>query len=363
MTKANPPAAHELEISLFGPGVGECAVAHLGDGNWIVVDSCLNESRDPIALEYLKFIGVDVRTQVKLVIVTHWHDDHIQGVARLLDEAVSAKFACSAALRNQEFARLLLAHMHIKLVAETSGVSEFADVMEIQKRTPGRVGPDRWVTEGACIYSQSGRFRSEVYSLSPSSQTITDAHIGIGRLFPKPLSATRRIPTISPNDSSIALVVKAGEHRLLLGADLEKGRDAFRGWRAVLQSTVRPSEPCGTYKVAHHGSEGADLNEIWTHLLESDATAIIAPYARGSKPLPSEEDVGRMKSRVSSIYCTAWPPTIRPARRKHVDGSIDRAVRTRRSRRLRPGHIRLRFDMLTPGVARTIELFDGAVKL
>ena len=33
-----PPAPDELEVSLFGRGVGECAVVHLGSGEWLVVD-------------------------------------------------------------------------------------------------------------------------------------------------------------------------------------------------------------------------------------------------------------------------------------------------------------------------------------
>lgn len=39
---ATPPVADELEVSVFGPGVGESVVVHLGHGDWMVVDSCLN---------------------------------------------------------------------------------------------------------------------------------------------------------------------------------------------------------------------------------------------------------------------------------------------------------------------------------
>src|SRR6516164_161156 len=33
-----PPRPDQVEISVFGPSYGECIVAHLGHGNWIVVD-------------------------------------------------------------------------------------------------------------------------------------------------------------------------------------------------------------------------------------------------------------------------------------------------------------------------------------
>ena len=48
-----PPCHDELEVSIFGPGIGESVVVHLGYGDWIVVDSCLNpRTRLPAALEY-----------------------------------------------------------------------------------------------------------------------------------------------------------------------------------------------------------------------------------------------------------------------------------------------------------------------
>ena len=94
----SPPAPHHLEISVFGPGIGECVVVHLGDSDWVVVDSCIDrQSGRPVALEYLRSLGVDVASQIKLVIATHWHDDHIRGIAEILHAAESAKFVNSAA--------------------------------------------------------------------------------------------------------------------------------------------------------------------------------------------------------------------------------------------------------------------------
>jgi len=67
------PQIDELEISLFGPGIGECIVVHLGNRQWMVVDSCMNVGRtEPIAVNYLNQMGVDVESDVKLVVVTQW---------------------------------------------------------------------------------------------------------------------------------------------------------------------------------------------------------------------------------------------------------------------------------------------------
>ena len=61
-----PPKDNEFELSVFGPGVGECLVVHLGMGKWIIVDSCLDKTgTGPVALEYLNSLGVDIESQVR----------------------------------------------------------------------------------------------------------------------------------------------------------------------------------------------------------------------------------------------------------------------------------------------------------
>src|SRR6516225_10111580 len=108
MPRTSLPRSDELELSVFGPGIGESLVVHLGWGSWMVVDSCMNEARDKaVALDYLEQLGIDVASQFKLIVVTHWHDDHIRGISQLLGVARSAIFACSAALNNEEFMTLV----------------------------------------------------------------------------------------------------------------------------------------------------------------------------------------------------------------------------------------------------------------
>src|SRR5688572_8544014 len=106
-----PPDPNEVEVSVFGPGHGECVVVHLGDGEWMVVDSCRHfEDGRAAALRYLEAEGVAVETAVKLVIVTHWHDDHIRGLGEIAERCSSARFVCSGALKATELPRLAFAH-------------------------------------------------------------------------------------------------------------------------------------------------------------------------------------------------------------------------------------------------------------
>ena len=129
------PSADEIEVSFFGPGFGESIVIHAGDDNWIVVDSCIDApSSRPAALAYLEEIGVDPSTAVKLILTTHWHDDHIGGMSELVKTCLSAKFACSMALTRREFIEVATVYTTRPLVRGTSGVTEIRETFETLKK-------------------------------------------------------------------------------------------------------------------------------------------------------------------------------------------------------------------------------------
>ena len=360
------PAADELEVSLFGPGFGECVVVHLGQGDWMVVDSCLNEAQNqPVALDYLTTLGVDVAKKVRLVVVTHWHDDHIRGSARVFAEARSARFVCSAALRNEEFRVMVAASERNKTVARDSSLSEFGGILDELKQRKSRehrslTGPDHWAQDGMALFLPTGSNHAKVTALSPSAQTITDAAIRFGKLIPSISSSVNRFPRCSPNDQSVALLVQSDAYSVLLGADLESVGDPDRGWRAVVSSPVRPQVASNAIKVAHHGSKNGDLDEIWSALLKLDSPALLTPFSSGSKPLPSEEDVERLKSRTSRLFSTSYPPTRKPPRRHGaVDRTMREMTRMHRSVSRRVGHIRLRVNLVLR-TAPVIDTFNGA---
>ncbi|HTC90724.1 MAG TPA: MBL fold metallo-hydrolase, partial [Bryobacteraceae bacterium] len=170
-----PPAPYELEISVFGPGIGECVVVHIGDGDWIVVDSCIDrKSRRPAALDYLESIQVDIASRIKLVVATHWHDDHIQGLGEILRVAESAKFANSAAYTLQDLARLV--ELGTKAPRQSSATKEFGSIIKIlvQRRKEGQardaVGPiPALANKKLLALTNAGRsVASEVFALSPA---------------------------------------------------------------------------------------------------------------------------------------------------------------------------------------------------
>ena len=368
MPKTTPPLSNELEVSLFGPGRGECVVLHLSNGNWMIVDSCLNaEGSRAVALEYLETLKVDVGTQVKIVVVTHWHDDHIKGISGIMKEARGAEFVCSAALNCREFMSLIVADENIKLVEHTSGISEFAKTFRVINERSGVIytkGPDHWACSEKLLYSATTPYNTKVIALSPSAQTITDSKGDLAKLIPKSSNIIRRFPRTTPNDYSVVMLVKIADWNVLLGADLERGPDVARGWRAIVTSDLRPDGKSVAYKVPHHGSGNADLDSIWSELLVENPYALLTPYAGGRKSLPSAEDVKRIKKQTDNLYCTVWPPSIHPPRRdKSVERTMDEVAKTRRAIRKCPGHIRLRIPIGGKPSDINIDLFDGATRL
>ncbi|MBG7610690.1 MBL fold metallo-hydrolase, partial [Polaribacter sp. BAL334] len=106
-----PPLADEIEISLIGTGggYGESVIVKLNLSEWAIIDSCINpNSGKSLPLEYLEKIGVDYKTQVKFVICTHWHNDHILGISEVLKKCEMAKF-CMPDVHNRDKFLLLVA--------------------------------------------------------------------------------------------------------------------------------------------------------------------------------------------------------------------------------------------------------------
>ena len=125
MTEAGtPPGQREIELTLLGPGYGESIALHVGGGAWILVDSCLDEHGMPRALRYLESIGLDPARAVALIVATHWHDDHIRGMARLVEACDRAAFCCAGALCREEFLAAVHALEDRHLTVNGSGVRE-----------------------------------------------------------------------------------------------------------------------------------------------------------------------------------------------------------------------------------------------
>lgn len=368
MASLNAPQPGQIEVSLFGPGFGECVVIHAGDNQWIIIDSCWDgPERRPIGIAYLQKIGVDPSTDVKVVAVTHWHMDHYRGAASTLEMCTSAVFACSAALMTREYLTLIGLARASSPLDDRSGVSEFASILDVlhkrQKLGESQAAsPDLLANEGGLLFQNQAR-GVELRALSPSANTISSASATFAKLIPSSNTPVRRFSDVSPNDVSVAMALTTPTLSVLLGADLENSSDARRGWSAVLNSKVTPRMNACGFKVAHHGSPNADHPGVWGQLLDQDVIALLTPYARGQSPLPANADVLRLKGVAKEVFSTAHPPALAASNKDPVDKTMREITRSRKLIRSIPGHVRIRMSINGSGKDRKVDLFDGAKRL
>ena len=365
-----PPRADEVEVSLFGPGFGECILVHLGSGNWLLVDSCFDQQRrvQP-ALAYLQRIGHNPASAVRLIVATHWHDDHIRGLAEVVRTCEAADFYCSSALCTTEVLTVIGTQA---AYTQSSGARELHDVLTSLEQRSAVSGPPliRWAGAERVLFQQhliDERTESTVLSLSPSDASVTRAVRAIGRLLPKQGDSPRHLPAPSPNDTAVVLWVRIGCTAILLGADLEKTANPHTGWTCVVNdhASRRPGERAEVFKVAHHGSSNAHDDRVWDRMLIAPPFALLTPFVRGSVRLPSANDCARIKSATPRAYISA-PPTVRAAVRRWgvVEKTMAEVTRERHELDRGCGQIRLRkANAPEQGKNWSVDLFAGASEL
>ena len=364
MSRETPPSENDFELSVIGPGRGECIVVHLGNNNWCVVDSCLSSgSTMAAATEYLSAFGKDALEGVRLLVATHWHDDHIRGMSSALQSFNNATFCCSVALQPTQFFELV--ELTADSVQRDSGLEEFKNVYTTlldraeQKRKKILVAPRYAIANRSLLTlsREDGREDVSVTALSPSDGTFQKSLEWIADLMPQAGQTQRRIPNVTPNTTSIVLWIRAGRHSVLLGADLEHSSQVSEGWFAVLTAHNQHGR-AGVFKIPHHGSPNADCPEVWAEMLQENPIAIVTPF--GPSGLPRDLDLHRMLERTSNLYCTSVGKEKPPRRDAAVEKQLRNIERFAINDRL--GHVRIRIPLVAEGPA-LLELFNGAFKV
>lgn len=352
---SQPPAPDQIEISLFGPGYGEAVLVHLGNSAWMAIDSCVNGGQLP-HLDYLDVLGVDAASAVKMLVVSHWHDDHIRGLSRFFERAKSAALYYASALTTsefQQFAKLLNADDPNPLVRETSEIFRTISRALADQRRREAVKSDQ-------LLYRSATGDVEVYALSPSTAEFERFIRKISELMPRAdrPEVRHRVGALRPNAAAIALQLRSPAGNVLLGSDLEENQ--VQGWSTMISSSVALRSGNSVFKIPHHGSETAYCQAISAGYLSPDCISTLTPFMRGNVTLPTAKDIARILAGPGQAFISA--PLLRPAPMRRSN-EVERALRRDdvRLRRAFPraGHIRLRGSL---GVPWSIELF-GALPL
>jgi len=295
------------------------------------------------------------------VVATHWHDDHIAGLASIIALSPKAEFCCSSAIRSDEF--LTLVATAPETISGHSGVDELAAILSHLQARGDEVVPIFGIKDRTILnLPVTGRFFPvTLTALSPSDLTFLLALKQIASIIPKEDEPQRRIIKPTPNHASLVLSLEAGGRRALLGADLEHTGSRGEGWTAVLNAHHAP--PAKIFKVPHHGSSGADYPDVWTKMLESDPIAVVTPFALGRVKLPKTSDLERLSARTRSLYCTAQGSGKSLRRDPAVEREQKLKLSNLRVLEGQPGQVRIRWSTSDPTALPEIKLFNGAYKV
>lgn len=332
------PSADEFEVSVFGRGFGEAICIHIGAGRWVLIDSCLHPmSGEPAGLAYLKKIGVSVEETVCLVLITHWDNDHIRGIAQVVAECEGATVACSQAIDDDDTFQFVI-EQEQEATPAGPGLDELRSILRLCKKR-GIV----WAKANLPLHPRPPGDKPEVVALSPSEDAVErgllsliETATGLARV----VSRRYRAPE-GPNGASVVASVRSGEVSVLMGADLETSNNPETGWDAVI-AYAQPAARASLVKVPHHASPDAHHDAMWQELLEDDRLAILTPFANGDVHLPTEEDVARVMSLAAPVYLTAIPSL----KRVELHHRVERLVRRLHGGKLVElqgwGHVRAR---------------------
>ena len=281
---------------------------HIGSGKWAIIDSCLDDAFEPASLTYLQNLGVSVKTDVISVSASHWHDDHVKGLAKTIDACQAATLSFGSALQSKEFVAFLYAHEMQPVQKLDRGGTELLQCLEILKNSSRTIKP---LLEDTLIFDfdqgdLAHRLRVEMRALSPSGKQYANF---IRRIRDFPINSKGkskgRISEPSRNHLSVAMLLTIGDQSVLFGADLEQVTDSQMGWNAVVASRHGRRPLSHVFKIPHHGSHNAHNKEVWEKMVDKNPLSVVTPWSRGGHNLPRTTDVTRLKTYTNKCYITS----------------------------------------------------------
>ena len=345
-----PPHNNQVEISLFGPGFGECILIHYADGDWFIVDSCLcPDSKRPISLVYLEELGVE-KDNVKGLLLTHWHSDHTSGAFEIIRDCPNARLYLPQALSKKE--ALSLAYMFDSDAFSSVGeeIKEFRKITDFlfQNKQKNRLVT---VKTGHSFFMKKTNGHSlRMLALSPSDVAVNWSTTKLSQQLPK--VGAQRLKNVVPDDpnlNAVAIHFSYGEMSILLGSDLEESGNHDTGWSAIVNSNLYHEQNLSKsqfFKVPHHGSCNGHHDAVWRDLLAPKPISIETPYSKLANPLPTDDDTARIIALSKSLHVTKKVERKKPPRKR--DNSAEKMLKYISKERFvidkTIGHIQIRFD-------------------
>ncbi len=130
---------------------------------------------------------MDLNRAVKLFVITHWHDDHIDGAAEIVKRCPDARICFSSALCRDEFFRLVACYAQTNSIVdrERSGVREMGRILQIlrERKADPTYHPYHppVLTQADHLLYRPGN--CHVVALSPSPEAVIRAYEDISQIW------------------------------------------------------------------------------------------------------------------------------------------------------------------------------------
>lgn len=359
----NSPEVNQAEITLLGTGggYGECIVGHLGSNNWFVVDSCINPfTKIPLAIEYLNEIGINIENDVKLIICTHWHDDHIKGISEIFALAQNAKIAILKIHDIKKFIRFIAFDSNKDTVppnnVSTKEMYNILDILSVRGMKPILAGADKTLFTTKVL----NNFFSSIISLSPSDQSVINFDKEVVSMIQDYSYSNLKVYPENPNSKSVVVLVQIGDHSALLGADMEVVNNPDYGWISILNNSQFKLRKSTYFKISHHGSENAHHERIWDEMLENMPVGTLTPWNRNTK-LPKIEMLSKFCKKSDKIFMTSPVSDLTPKKRPWDEQKmIEKLGYKLHEIKYHKGIIRSRINLNDPKAEWHTTTFDNA---
>lgn len=292
-----PPEPDEIEVTIFGPGYGEAIAIHLEDDSWVLIDSCIDPNTGrPAQFSYLNFLGITT-SKIRTIVASHWHDDHVRGIAALATVYSSAEFVVSSVFDKREARAFLAAYSGRSASELTKGTRELYDVIKNRKVF--------FVNNRSIVFEYDVPDRHVIATaLSPVQQAMAQSIANFAKYIPSDDKPINNAPELTPNFESVAIHIDFGSEAILFGSDLEE--DMNLGWSAILSDKWSSNRrTSNVYKVAHHGSDTGDTPGIWTNLLSQNPIALMTPFVKGRNRLPKPSDTSRILAYTPNAFISS----------------------------------------------------------
>ncbi|MEX0977371.1 MAG: hypothetical protein WDZ48_00870 [Pirellulales bacterium] len=303
-------AAERLGVHVIGPRYGESIIVELPDGSLGIIDSFSVRKRKS---QIHKLIGTRFPgRKVAFFAITHPHADHLMGSADLVEEYGPEEFWVFLPFPQGQVIKWfnLLCELRtadaIEVAMNLPSGTTALEILRLNRRfneLRQRNARARYLVRSNSFTMCTGSVRVSMLTpthtaaydycskLALAEQRINLNNIGLGEI----------VDSIDHNAISGGVLVEFGETRVLLMADAEHQlwEQLLADEDAILDRRVH------LIKVAHHGSENGYCRQLYERIADPRSTiAVVTPFDKGVKKLPTSIGISSIRPHVNAIYCT-----------------------------------------------------------